>query len=384
VDTARIGIILLAAGVACSGCGGGAGAKAHRSSPGLLNTGLTQLSQDVLPSPPSEPTPSYDHDELDRLARQSLDLQALLAAMPKEPEPDPEPSPVPERVISPAATAPAPPVVEPEPEPVPVIIAQPPKPLVERVEDATVLLVDLLRQQATESSSVRAYLGLAALEVLKPGALQTIITPSTLEGSAVSPEDALAVENLRNYLAALGAEGGKASLQQRLASNTELLTAKHPMRLRNVQLCSEVKGFGQFIPLGQSRFGQGRPIRAVVYAEVDHFGYREVNESDRLAARVAGRDTGDLWAVELTQELQLHRAADNLLVWSRPEQAVVETSRNKRRDFYLIQTITLPSSLSIGAYTLKVVVRDATTRAADEVNIPIDIVAEALASEFPR
>jgi hypothetical protein len=55
----------------------------------------------------------------------------------------------------------------------------------------------------------------------------------------------------------------------------------------------------------------------------------------------------------------------------------VDTSRNKRRDFYLINRIELPSTLSIGRYQLKVIMRDLVSGAEAEAIIPIEIVAEA-------
>lgn len=348
--------------------GGGAGAE--------LNTGLAHQDS-LIPAP----LPKYDQAKLDQLAAESINLQAVLSGMPA-PEPSAEPAPEPVEAPPVAAVEP---VVPPVPAAEVVPSPAPPKPLAERVSETTVMLVDLLRQQAALSPSARAYLGLASLEVLHPGALGAVITPATIDGSMVSEVDKAAVESLRAYLAAVVKEGDAGALGAKMAEHAPLLTAQAPLKVSAVKLCREVLGFGQYTPLGTSTFVRGAPIRAVVYAEVEGFSYRELNEADRTSARVSGRDLGEGWAVEVSEELKLYHVSDDLVVWSRPEQSVVEMSRNKRRDFYLVQTVTLPATLSLGSYSLKVIVRDRNRGGVAEAIIPFDVVADpSLAAEIVR
>jgi hypothetical protein len=362
--------VLLAASMAVgtTGCG------PKRAAAPLVNTGLESLGDGASPIPAR--TPSYNQAQLEKLAAESLDLQKVLTQMP-QPEParrDTEPAPP-----QPAVAAAPPPPVE------PVVVnppPAPPKPLATRIDETSMMLVDLLTQQAATESSPRAYLALAGLEFLRPGSLPGMITPTSTDSATISPEEMRAVAKLRDYLAAIGKPDDTRPLAERIAAHLDVLTATCPLSIRTVQLCTDVAGFGQYTPLGVDRFIHGRAIRAVVYVEVDHFAHREVNESDRTAAKLGGRDLEDRWAVELSQELKLYHAADDVLVWSRPAQAVVETSRNKRRDFYLVHTVSLPSTLSLGSYTLKVIIRDRVSGEEKDVNIPFEIVADAtLAAE---
>ena len=81
--------------------------------------------------------------------------------------------------------------------------------------------------------------------------------------------------------------------------------------------------------------------------------------------------------MNLSQALQLYHDADGTLAWSRPEEEVIETSRNKRRDFYLVNDITFPPTLTIGAYRLKVIMRDKVSGQVEERVIPFEVVADA-------
>jgi hypothetical protein len=364
--------LMLTAGLALSACGGKQKA-AH--DPGGINTGLGSLEQHTLIP---EPMPKYDQAKLDQLAAETLNLQALLAKLP-----EPEPTPAAAAPEQPKPPEPPPPTTTTQAPPAPaelITSALPPKPLSVRIEETGVALVDMLRQQATTDGSAKAYMALAGLELLRPGAFQTMITPSTTSGSTISPEDTAAVQHLRDYLAAIALEDAKEPLSKRLAAHVHLLTESASIAIRTVQLCSEVKGFGQYTSLPSSTFLAGQTMRAVVYAEVEHFKHREVNESDRLAYRLSGRELEDVWAVDLSEELQLY-SKDGVRVWTRPEQNVVETSRNKRRDFYLVHTVSFPTTLTMGAYTLKVIVRDRVGGGSAEMNIPIEVVADVLASE---
>ena len=63
------------------------------------------------------------------------------------------------------------------------------------------------------------------------------------------------------------------------------------------------------------------------------------------------------WVVNLGQTLSLYHT-DGTLAWKRTEQVLRDVSRNVRRDYYLVQRIDLPPTLSVGTYNLKVTVRD--------------------------
>ena len=154
----------------------------------------------------------------------------------------------------------------------------------------------------------------------------------------------------------------------------------------NALLASRVTGFGRYVPLA-SRPGHGtfvfqsaRSNRAIVYIEIENFGYRAVKEAD------PDRMPGDQWAVDLSTEIRLLDAFDGMLQMKEAERSVIETGRNKRKDFYLVQEIELPPTLTIGRYNLKVVLRDRSGVDAvrTEAIIPIQIVADLTVIEDER
>lgn len=143
-------------------------------------------------------------------------------------------------------------------------------------------------------------------------------------------------------------------------------------------LASRVSGYGRYVPLpsrpgyGTFVFQSARSNRAIVYIEIENFGYRPVKESD------PDKMPGDQWAVDLSTEMQLLDAYDGMLQVKEPERSVIETGRNKRKDFYLVQEIELPPTLTIGSYNLKIVLRDKSgaEHVRTEAIIPIQIVAD--------
>ncbi|MFN0133940.1 MAG: hypothetical protein ACKVW3_15600 [Phycisphaerales bacterium] len=266
--------------------------------------------------------------------------------------------------------------------------SEPPKPLPERIEETTLLLVDLLRQQSTDATAAaKSSLALAALEALHPGALLQVITPAGVE-DALTPEQRQAIETFRAMARAAGELPMEApDISWRVTAIAEQALAAQPMRISNASLCTKVSGFGQFVPVASTKFAAGRANRVIVYVEVDNFAYRTLAELD--AGTASGRagtaiNTTDRWAVELSQELQLRHEPDGLLVWARPEQRVLETSRNRRRDFFLVDDVTFPATLSIGRYSLKVITRDKTSNATDEKVLTFDIVADSPLALEPR
>jgi hypothetical protein len=394
-STSRIGrVIVLAASLAAAGavgvpgCGGGGGGGASINT-GLSRAGASRSTASApAPKPETKPaTPAW-------ASVPPVDVQAILDKPPGEAPAN--------RVYGTNDQPPAPITSKDGPTKVPAsdgstvtVSVDPPddgggvrtvagnperphKPLAERIDDTIVSLIDLLTQQSMAGAMPwRNYIALAALDAVHPGALPKVITPDQKEGGPLSADDRQAVESLREFFAGVAAippEIGPDARADRMAELADKLLESRPMRIRTAALCSRVTGYGQFTPLRSTRFAQGRAIRAIVYAEIARFGHRPIAES---SAEGAG---GDRWAVELTQTLQLYHDSDGLLAWSRPEERILETSRNKRQDFFLVHEITLPPTLSIGAYRLKVIMKDTTTGHVDEAIIPIEIVTESQAS----
>ncbi|CAN0385772.1 unnamed protein product [Laminaria digitata] len=135
-----------------------------------------------------------------------------------------------------------------------------------------------------------------------------------------------------------------------------------PISIVYADLCRSVAGFGVFEPMGSHNFLSGRSNRAIVYVEVEDF--------------VAARIDDDQREVRLTQELILYKENDGLAVWRHEPTQIVDVSRNRRRDFYVVQMITLPSRLSEGRYRLKVRLTDQHGDSVDETTLRVQVVAD--------
>lgn len=143
------------------------------------------------------------------------------------------------------------------------------------------------------------------------------------------------------------------------------------LKIARIELCSSVDGFGQFTPLRSNKFLAGRTTPVILYVEVDHFGYREV---DREWGSEDEAET--MWRVELSQELQLYRANETTPVWSKPAQSVTDVSLNRRRDFHIVHQVNIPASLKLGIYRLKVRMSDSVTGQIAEEVTSIQVVTD--------
>ncbi len=350
--------------VAMAGC-----ASSPSSSPEApVNTSLSALTRGGGSSPavevPTIPPPTV----VEEMAQEHrVDIQAML---------DRE---APEELAASVEVVPKP---EPQPETVITAPLPPPKSLAERIDETTLLLIDLLRERvATGESPFRSALSLAAMEAVRPGSAMKMITPDSTDGGPLTDEQRDVINAFRELVLGLAEGDDRPGILTDLATNlgNSFLRAR-PMRIQ-AALAAKVTGYGQYVPLDVRRIQQGKPARAVVYTEVTRFTQRPIREATKLSESA---QPGDKWAVELSQELQLIHDADGVKAWQQREQPVVETSRSYRTDFYLVQTITLPSTLSIGRYKLKVIVRDRASGQEDEAIIPIEVVADpTLVSETP-
>lgn len=231
------------------------------------------------------------------------------------------------------------------------------------VEETARALAAALR--AGEPDPVRVYAALAALDMVAAGVM---VNPSSIEG--LTPEDARVLEAwadlMRSASDGLDSSPGDARALARAvrdaASEAESLD---PLEITTATLCSRVEGFGRYTPMS-STWLAGRQHRTIVYAEVDQF-------ASRLVRTPSGAEQ---YEVRLTQELQLYHDADGLLAWRMPPQDVRDVSRNQRRDFFVVQMVDLPASLSVGRYQLKITLRDEATRQTCETVLPILVVAD--------
>jgi hypothetical protein len=148
------------------------------------------------------------------------------------------------------------------------------------------------------------------------------------------------------------------------------------LKIGRAVLCTRVQGFGRYDPLSTDTFIAGKPIRAIVYIELDGFMSRPARAGDPVDSAMS---LSEQVSVELSQSITLFHDPSGLQAKFVPPKTVVDTTRNKRRDFYLIQQIELPATLTIGKYNLKITVKDMTSSGEAEAVLPVKVVADASA-----
>jgi len=222
---------------------------------------------------------------------------------------------------------------------------------------------------ATSNSPMRDALALIAADLLRPGGPKgdAAIDQQTLD--ALAPSERQTLEALRSSLREV-AGAPPESMAGALQGAAEKLQQALGVRIGRVELCSRVDKFGSFVPFRGHEFLARGANAALVYVEVERFSHRALTSSDRPTT------PGDRWAVDLSQELRLYHKADGRLAWRGPTERIVDTSRNRRRDFYLVTKIDLPSALTVGSYELQVTITDETTGTVDQFAVSIGIVAD--------
>ncbi len=233
----------------------------------------------------------------------------------------------------------------------------------ERIETLRAELAASLEESARSGEGrAGALLALGALETMREGSLRE----EALENVGEEEAEALRAWAEMHREAARRAATGETDAGLAAARGSGWGASAGGFRVETALLCSKVEGFGRYETLNSSALLAGRSQRAIVYAELSDFAHRAVTNDVGTAG----------WRVELTQELSLYHDADQVLAWRRPEQTISDFSRNKRRDFFVVQMIELPSTLSIGAYNLKITMRDREAGAVSEAIIPIRVVAD--------
>lgn len=240
----------------------------------------------------------------------------------------------------------------------------------ERIEALALEIERLVQSRVPSSNSpFRDALALVAADLLRPdGPTGTdAIDPQTLE--SLSPPERETLEALRSSLREV-AGASPSEVATAMGEASQRLEQALGARIGRIELCSRVDSFGSYVPFAGTDFLARQGNRALVYVEVERFSHRAVGGNDRVTT------PGDRWAVDLSQEMRLYHKADGRLAWRKASERVIDTSRNRRRDFYLVTEIELPPSLTVGSYELQVTIKDETTGSTDVLAVPIGIVAD--------
>ncbi len=166
------------------------------------------------------------------------------------------------------------------------------------------------------------------------------------------------VDGISNFRSVVTADPNLTPTQQvrPLQDMVDHLRAGTDLSLGAVALCKRVTGFGLYEPLTPARFPVGRSSPLLVYSEVDNFLPRHMPDGQ--------------WETRLAQRVSLYTAAGTV-AWEDKARGVTDTCRNRRRDFFTKEPVTLPPTLPAGAYKLKVTVTDRNANKVAESDVPL-------------
>ena len=124
---------------------------------------------------------------------------------------------------------------------------------------------------------------------------------------------------------------------------------------------------GVYTPIEPARFVSGFNDEMCAYCEVENFASQ--------------LDSNKQWETRLKMDLVIY-SDQGLELWSANKSdknssgLVVDRSRNRRHDFFVIQRFRLPKTLVIGRYIMKVTVIDQEVNRVAENSVPLEIVAQ--------
>lgn len=213
-----------------------------------------------------------------------------------------------------------------------------------------------------QPKNLAAQLELQLARMLRNEPVPAMADLSTLAGedrellAAVS--DALA--NFRNLVRndpnPLGSEKARPFIEM-----ADRIRARSDLSVQSVNLCTSVKAFGNYDPIEPMQFIAGNPTWSVFYCEVDGF-LSQMNEMK-------------FWESKLSLELRLYNEA-GMQLWRAAPETVVDSTRKRRRDFFIAKRIQLPSKLTPGAYMLKATIRDLQANRVAESTLQVSIVGK--------
>jgi hypothetical protein len=204
-------------------------------------------------------------------------------------------------------------------------------------------------------------------------ALSAVMVTATQPGATLDPADLTGLDAgkhalvLSFYQALQAAPAPAASATANPEPETpaaDATAAARPgtLKVRTLLLCRRVKGYGVYDTFDSATFLAGREQKVVIYVELDNFK--------------SLRNAQGIYEVKLSQEVQLYNDADGLKVWGEPAVAILDQSRNQRRDFFVVETVQLPARLTVGKYQMKVRVHDRAADTVDEATVPLSVVAD--------
>lgn len=171
-----------------------------------------------------------------------------------------------------------------------------------------------------------------------------------------------ALTNFRNQLR----QNSNMIFSQKIAPLVDLsdrLRSQAELTIPTFVVCTDALYFGKYTKLDPARFVAGKVHKIRIYYEVENFSSQF-------------NDTTKYYETKLEEQLVLYTESSGLPVWSSAKQSMPDMSHRRRRDFFVAEEITIPRTLTIGRYLLKVTVEDQQARRIAENTVPIEIVAQ--------
>jgi hypothetical protein len=146
-----------------------------------------------------------------------------------------------------------------------------------------------------------------------------------------------------------------------LMDMSERLRSQADLTIPTIVLCRSVDRFGIYDPVEPARFPVGKEQKVIVYCELANFA-SILNDKQ-------------LWETRLTWDMTLY-AEQGMSVWSDKTDHVTDNSRSRLHDFFVCKAISLPQTLPIGRYLLKVTIVDTQSNRVAEATVPLLVAVQ--------
>ncbi len=248
------------------------------------------------------------------------------------------------------------------PKPITVASATPARSTMITSSSSADSLSDRLAQQLKDSPrDVWAHMEYQLLKLLKDEPAPDLSSLATLP-----PEDrelvSVILDGLSNFRNGLRADGNM-MLSGKIRSILEMserLRSQAELTIPTIALCSNVNAYGNYDAIEPARFEADKEHRVIVYCEVANF---------------LSNLSGKMWETKMTWDMTLYTAEEAIPVWSDKTETITDSSHVRRHDFFVRKLVTLPKSLPIGRYLLKVTIVDTQSNHVAEATTPLVVAA---------
>jgi hypothetical protein len=185
--------------------------------------------------------------------------------------------------------------------------------------------------------------------------------------SALPTEDrellAAVVDGLSNFRSGLRQDNNMLPSRKirPLMDMADRLRGVADLSVPTIALCTDVRTFGEYTPINPPRFAANKSHDVILYCEVENF-------SSQL-------DDQHMWVTKLAKEAVLY-TENGMPVWSDKTEAITDTARRRRHDFFIVKKLRLPANLAVGRYLMKVSIQDQQVNRVAEATLPIIVAAD--------